>query len=83
VDLCHKICGISPHVLIRAKGAPDSPCALKWRLMNHPTGVAHSEGVKIAGGKGESIIYLRSGNYSITKFPDFSDYLELSNVTLV
>jgi hypothetical protein len=80
---CHKLCGKSPHILIRAKGAPDSPCALKWRLMNQPTGVAHSEGVKIAGGKGEPINYLRSGDYSITKFSDFSDVLELSKVTLI
>ena len=51
--------------------------------MNQPTGVAHSEGVKIAGGKGAPIIYLRSGDYSITKFSDYSDVLELSKVTLV
>ena len=51
--------------------------------MNQPTGVAHSEGVKIAGGKGETIIYLRLGDYSITKFSDFSDYIKLSNVPLV
>jgi hypothetical protein len=51
--------------------------------MNQPTGVAHSEGVKIAGGNGESTIYLRWGDYSITKFPDFLDYIKLSNVPLV
>jgi hypothetical protein len=51
--------------------------------MNQPTGVAHSEGVKIAGGNGAPIIYLRSDDYSITKFPDYSDVLELSKVTLV
>jgi hypothetical protein len=70
-------------MLVRAKGAPDSPCALEWRLTIQPTGIAHSEGVKIAGGKGEAILYLRSGDYSITKFPDFSVDLELSKVTLV
>ena len=43
----------------------------------------YSEGVKIAGGKGESTIYIRSDDYSITKFSDFSVVLELSNVTLV
>jgi hypothetical protein len=51
--------------------------------MIQPSGFAHSEGVKIAGGKGEPIIYLRSGDYSITKFPDFSEYIKLSNVPLV
>jgi hypothetical protein len=59
-------------MLVRAKGAPDSP-----------SGVAHSDDVKIAGGKEAPIIYLRSGDYSITKFSDFSVVLELSKVTLI
>jgi len=57
----HKIWGKRLHILIRAKGAPDSPCAFKWRLMIQPSGVAYSEGVKIAGGRGEPIIYLILG----------------------
>jgi hypothetical protein len=51
--------------------------------MNQPSGVAHSDDVKIAGGKEAPIIYLRSGDYSITKFSDFSVVLELSKVTLI
>jgi hypothetical protein len=36
---------MSPQRGYNNKGAPDSPCALKWRLTIQLAGVAHSEGV--------------------------------------